>query len=306
MKKIMLYVFYMFILGILICPLFSVAQDMGKESSKEDDLGEWWLRNPLSYEKMPEQFLYHFEAVYDNTRETGNVITDNHSVSTSLTLRKKIFTYIIRYTFDKQNYSKRDDPPKQNKDVLIRQSTKHEIHNDVRVALTDKLFFSPGMFWLEDDYAQIKDRYTYYSGFGLSLDPHPRLLMNIFAAYAYEELDYIDDYHDIYKIIEDWGKADDIEDYDPDTKESNMIYLYHDVRFYLSRSVALKESLKYFSDYEQGSKYRWNFSIGADIMLSKNIMTMITYNEDYDNAPETLMGLRKRDISIGTGIMFRF
>ena len=314
MKKVLGCIICLFITGILIFPALSsslaqsapASETSEPGKSEKEDLGEWWLRNPLTYKPMPEQFLYHLEATYDWTRDTGNQTSDNHSLSALLTLRKKIFTYNIRYTFDKQDTAKRGDPPRQDMNVTLRKSTKHEIHNDFRVALTDRLFFSPGMFWLEDDYAQIKDRYTYYAGFGYALIREPRLLVNVFGAYAYEELDYISDYHEVYKLLEDWEKADGAPDYDPGTKRSKMVYLYEDVRFYLTRSVALNQSLKYFRDTDDGDKYRWNLSVGADIMITQHVLATLTYNEDYDNAPESIMGLRKRDTSISAGVKLSF
>jgi len=314
MKKVSSCISCLLIMSILVFPLSSSAQQQGDEQpaagsgaeSGKPDLGEWWLRNPLTYKPVPEDFLYHLEATYDWTRNTGNQTDDNHSMSAQLSLRKKIFTYNIRYTFDKQNSAKRDDPPNQERDKILRKSTKHEVHNDFRVALTDRLFFSPGMFWLEDDYAQIKDRNTYYAGFGYTVIRQPRLLVNVFGAYAYEELDYISDYHEIYALLEDWEKANEVKDYEPGTKKSNMIYLYEDVRFYLTRSVALNHSMKYFRDISDGDKYRWNFSVGADFKITEHILGTVSYKEDYDNAPETIMGLRKRDTAIGAGIKLSF
>ncbi len=312
MKKVSGYVLCLFIAGILVFPALPSAQEQGSqpaetsETGKAADLGEWWLRNPLTYKPVPEQFLYHLEADYSWTRNTGNQTDDSHSLSALLTLRKKIFTYNLRYTFDKQNSAKRGNPPKQDMNVTLRKSTKHEIHNDFRVALTEHLFFSPGIFWLEDDYSQIKDRYTYYAGFGYALVPHPRLRVNVFGAYAYEELDYIDDYHEVYKLLEDWEKEASAPDYDPGTKRSKLIYLYEDVRFYLTRSVALNHSMKYFRDTDDSDKYRWNFSVGADIKITEHILATFNYNEDYDNAPESIMGLRKRDTSIGAGVKLSF
>lgn len=312
MKKVSKCISSLLIIGILVLPLSSWAQQgeqpaagSGSESGKPD-LGEWWLRNPLTYKPVPEDFLYHLEATYEWTRNTGNQTDDNHSASAQLSLRKKIFTYNIRYSFDKQNSAKRDDPPNQERDKILRQSTKHEIHNDFRAALTDRLFFSPGIFWLKDDYSQVEDRYTYYAGFGYVAIQQPRLLVNVFGALAYEELDYISDYHEIYALLEDWEKGDEITDYDPGTKRSNMIYLYEDVRFYLTRSVALNHSMKYFRDIDDGDVYRWNFSVGADIKITENVLMTFSYREDYDNAPAQLMGLRKRDTAIGAGIKLSF
>jgi len=319
MKRVVKCVFCLWVTFLLInAPLTASAQQesdkasgagnaLAAEAGKEKkDLGEWWLRNPLTYDPVPEEFLYHIEATYDWSRQTGNFTNDKHDLSALLTLRKKIFTYNLRYAFDKRNASKPYSPPYQDDNKDLRKSTKHEVHNDFRMALTNRMIAGLGMFWLKDDYIKIQNRYTYYGGLGYTVFKHPRAKIDVFGALGYEELDHTDEYHEGFLKMQDWGETSDVEFYDRGTVVSSLIYLHEQARAYLLPGVALNQSVDYYRDIDDSDIYRWKFNVGLDIMIMEHIFASLSYKEEYDNAPESVLGIRKRDTSIGAGVKISF
>ncbi len=313
MKRVLKCIFCLWVAFLMMAnaPPASVAQEESGQAAKGEvekkrDLGEWWHRNPLTYNPVPEEFLYHFEATYSWDRVTGNFTSDKHDLGTLLSLRKKIFTYNLRYAFDKRNVAKPKDPPNQEENRDLRTSTKHEIHNDFRIALTKRLYGAAGSFWLEDDYIKIDKRLTYYGGMGANLLNHPRLKLDVFGAYGYEEKDRTSDYHDIYLMVKDWGLEGSIKNYEPGTQSYSLIYLAQSARAYLTRSLALNQSVTYFVDPDENDRYRWKFNIGLDIKLTKHILASISYEEEYDNDADSLLGVLKRDATKGVGIKISF
>lgn len=283
----------------------SQAQPEGDAGKQKKDLGEWWLRNPLTYDPVPDEFLYHLEATYDWSRQTGNFTNDKHDLSALLTLRKNIFTYNIRYSLDKRNASRPYPPPYQDDNKDLRKSTRHLTHNDFRVALTDRIILGLGTFWLKDDYIKIQNRYTYYGGLGYTVFNHPRLKIDVFGAYGYEELDHTDEYHENYLKMQDWGETEGIR-YDRGTEMYSLIYLFQSARCYVTRSLVLNESINYFVNPDDSEQYRWKFNVSADIKIIEHIFASLSYEEQYDNTPEAIMGIRKRDTAIGAGIKISF
>ncbi len=313
MKRVVKCVFCLWVISLLInAPLAAFAEQESAQASVEGDaekqkkdLGEWWNRNPLTYSPVPDEFLYHLEATYDWSRQTGNFTNDKHDLSALLTLRKNIFTYNVRYALDKRNASRPYPPPYQDDNKDLRKSTRHEIHNDFRMALTDRIIASVGMFWLKDDYIKIENRSTYYGGLGYTVFRHPRLKIDIFGAYAYEEQDHTDEYHEDYLKMQDWGQTAGA-NYDSGTEMYSLLYLYQSARCYVTRSLVLNESIHYFLNPDDSDKYRWKFNVSADIKIIEHIFATLSYDETYDNSPESIMGIRKRDSSIGAGVKISF
>ncbi|MBF0202443.1 MAG: DUF481 domain-containing protein, partial [Desulfamplus sp.] len=231
-------------------------QTQGQEK-KEQDLSNWWTRNPLTFDPMPANLLKHFELTYQWDRSTGNWTSDNHMLNSQLSLRYKRFTNNLRYTFDKRSVAKPMRPPNADKNVSLRKSTKNEIHEDLRYAITKRIYAAPGMFYLEDDYAYIDERYTYYLGAGAEVIQHPLFKLSLFGAYGYETLSYIDDYHETYLLIQDWGKTNEISHYDPGTEEYDVFYLNQMIRMFPYYGVMVTQSSTYVVNASDTDIYRW-------------------------------------------------
>ncbi len=314
------------VLRVIICcitmlaitwPLNSIAEeavttqkekktDQKADVKKKQDMSNWWTRNPLSFDPMPEDLLWHLEATYQWDRATGNWTSDNHLLNSQLSLRYNRFTNHIRYSFDKRDVGKPTAPPNSELNTDLRNSTKHEIHEDFRYALTKRIYLAPGMFLLKDDYSYIDERWTYYAGAGADLITHPLFRLSLFGAYGYETKRYIDEYHETYLMVEEWGVADRIKDYDPGTEERDVLYFDQAIRLFPYYNVMVTQNLIYVIDASDADIYRWTFKIGVDFKIMEHLFVNIEYKEEYDNNANQLLGVRKRDQTNGIGIKVEF
>ncbi|MBF0303702.1 MAG: DUF481 domain-containing protein [Desulfamplus sp.] len=276
------------------------------EVKKEQDMSNWWTRNPLTFDPMPEKFLWHFESTYQYDRSTGNWTTDNHLLNSQLSLRYNRFTNHIRYNFDKRNVAKPTAPPNSDENTDLRKSTMHEIHEDFRYAITKRLYAAPGVFYFQDDYSYIDERWTYYLGLGADLITHPLFKLSVFGAYGYETLRYIDEYHETYNIVKDWGIDESIKGYDPGTEEGDVAYLTETIRLFPYYGIMVTQELIYVADVSDTDIYRWTFKIGVDFKIMEHLFVSTEYKEEYDNDANELLGVRKRDQTTGIGIKVVF
>ncbi len=301
----------------IACPINSTAEEVATtkgeqqaekkpEGKKEQDLSNWWIRNPLTFDPMPTDLLWHFESTYQYDRSTGNWTTDNHTLNSQLSLRYHRFTNHVRYTFDKRNVAKPTPPPDSYKNTDLRKSTKHEIHEDFRYAITKRIYAAPGMFYLEDDYSYIDERWTYYAGLGADVITHPLFKLSVFGAYGYETQRYIDEYHETYNLVKDWGIADSIKGYDPGTEEGDVVYLTEAIRLFPYYGVMVTQELIYVADVSNTDIYRWTFKIGVDFKVMEHLFVSVEYKEEYDNDANQLLGIRKRDQTQGIGLKVVF
>ncbi len=285
----------MFCLLFLGGAVFYAADVSAQESEKPKDLGEWWLRSPLSYDPMPSQWLYHFEGSYNWSRKTGNDTMDNHRAKANMVLRKNRFTSILDYTFDKRNSAKAKDYPNDNEDTEIRGDVKHDVHEALRFALTKKLYGTVGGMWMRDEVSLIQDRYTYYVGVGGSPIQTDKFVVNLLCAYGHEELDYTDKYHKNSKCVmsEDlqcglsekfWKTAEEI-DYEEGTRKYELVYLSQSFDWKITDSVSFKEWFDIFQDTADSDKYRWALDLSFDIALMNHVSFSPNYHEEYNNEP---------------------
>jgi len=276
------------------------------EVKKKQDMSNWWTKNPLTFDPMPEELLWHLESTYQFDRSTGNWTSDNHMLTSQLSLRYNLFTNHIRYTFDKRNVAKPSPPPDSEKDTLLRKSTKHEIHEDFRFALTKRIYLAPGMFYLKDDYAYIDERCTYYAGVGADLITHPLFRLSMFGAYGYETQQYIDEYHETYLMVKEWGAADQIERYDPGTEEADVIYINQAIRLFPYYDVMVTQECIYIVNVSETDLYRLTFRVGVDFKIRENLFVTLEFKDEFDNGANQLLGIRKRDQTQGIGIKVSF
>jgi len=302
LKHVVSGVFCLLLFGAV---LFGGADVSAQESEKPKDLGNWWLRSPLSYDQMPTQCLYHFEGSYDYSRKTGNYTMDNHKADAIIVVRKNRLTNYLNYTFDKRNTSKPNDDLYTENNVNLRNDTKHELTDDLRFALTKRYYIAPGAMWLRDELSMIQDRYTYYLGGGGTLIDTGKYILNFYAAFGHEELDYTDDYHNLCKMVmEGYGvSAEDI-DYEEGTVKTEVIYLNQVFNWNITDTLSFNESIDFFQDVNDGDKYRWSLDLSFDIQLMNHVYFSPNYREDYNKNPG--LGVRKRDVSIGAGIKISF
>ncbi|MBF0573055.1 MAG: DUF481 domain-containing protein [Desulfamplus sp.] len=317
-------VFRVVIWGIItICialPINSFSQETKKEENKtqqkvekkkEQDLSNWWTRNPLTFDPIPEDLLWHVEATYQWDRTTGNWTSDNHALGSLISLRYNRFTNNLRGNFEKKNVAKPKAPPFSEQNTNLRDSTKYDVHEDFRYALTKKSYLAPGVFYFEDDYSYIDERWTYYLGIGgdvysFKFDDTEIFKLSMFGAYGYETKKYIDEYHETYLLVKEWGIADTIHNYDPNTEKYDVLYFNESIKLLPYYGVMVTQDLIYVVDAGDSDLYRWTFSVGVDFKIMENLFVSLSYKEEYDNNANQLLGIRPRDQTYGTGIKVVF
>lgn len=262
---------------------------------------------------MPTQLLYHFEGSYNYTRKTGNFTMDNHKANAKFVVRKNRFTNYLQYTFDKRNTAKADSYPDDANDVNLRDDTKHELTDDLRIALTKKFYLAPGAMWLRDELSMIQDRYTYYMGIGGTPIETDKFVVNLFCAYGHEELDYTDEYHEGCDYAMDPAKYGDPYtapktreeiDYEEGTRKYEVVYVSQSFDWGITDSVSFTEMFDIFQDTADSDKYRWSLDLSFDIKLMEHVFFTPNYREDYNHDPG--LGNRPRDVSIGAGVKIVF
>jgi len=310
LKRVVSGVFCLLFFGAI---LFGGADVSAQESEKPKDLGNWWLRSPLSYDPMPTQWLYHFEGSYNWTRKTGNDTVDNHRAKANLVLRKERLTSILEYTFDKRNVAKAKDYPEYNENSEIRNDVRHDVQEALKFAFAKRLYGTVGGMWMRDELSLIQDRYTYYAGVGGTPVQNDKFVVNLLFAYGHEELDYTDTYHEGSDYAMNPAKygdpvtppktAEEI-DYEEGTRKYEVAYLSQSFDWMINEYVSFKEWFDIFQNTDDSDKYRWALDLSFDIAMTEHISFSPNYHEEYNNEPG--LGVRPRDISIGAAVKISF
>jgi hypothetical protein len=277
------------------------------------DLGRWWMKNPLMYDPMPEEFLHHVEIQYSYSQSQGNFTRDNHTVTAFLVSRKGRFTNLLNYNFDKRHASRVDDLPGVNADGTfyldesnkeLRNSVSHTLDNMLTFALTKSLFAGAGIEWTKDDYSSIDSRLLYYTGLVYNIYQSPRGLLQVFGGYGYEELEYTEEYYDRGWI----GKSIGIIDYFEDgVITSDKYRIGQTFSWGITPSLFFNESFDFIGNIKKKndrSIFRWTLNFGFDYKIAEHVFLNAGYMEAYDKAPD--IGVRKRDQSTTVGIKIVF
>jgi len=277
----------------------TVSQTDTKPASKPKGLGRWWMRNALTFDPMPSQFLYHLETSYSFSRMTGNMTVDKHIIKTLLINRYNRFTSYLNYTFDKRNSARASDYPVGNKIVEenfeIRNSTKHLITEELRCAILKQLYAASGFMYEEDDFVSLDKRITGYLGFGARPIQADSFTFKIFVALGHEEKDYTKDYHDYAGYFTEEQLSALMPDYDAGTVKSDVFHFDLSLNWSITENIALNKSFMTFVDIDDSDKYRWTLDLGLEYQFTEHFSLMLNYNECFDKAMNPLMG-RKRDI----------
>ncbi|MBF0231363.1 MAG: DUF481 domain-containing protein, partial [Desulfamplus sp.] len=172
-------------------------------------------------------------------------------------------------------------------------------------------YLAPGMFYFEDDYAYIDERWTYYLGIGgdvysFKFDDTEIFKLSMFGAYGYETKKYIDEYHETYLLVQEWRIANTIGNYHPDTEKYDIFYFNESIKLLPYYGVMVTQDLIYVVDASDSDIYRWVFSVGVDFKIMENLFVSLSYKEEYDNNANQLLGIRKRDQTNGVGIKVVF
>jgi len=324
MRQFFKYALFVFLCVIIAAP--ARAQTSGEsapaeanesetQEKKDQDLGIWWKRSPLSYNPIPSQFLYHFEAGYSFSRSEGSLTKDRHRVNTKITLRKSRFTNVFAYDFDKRNSAMADGNSvtvDENGSVSIgevnneiRNSKTNELSNYLFFALTKRFAIGGGMEWTKDDLQEIDDRYLYFIGLSCRVIDKPKLSLRLIGAYGYEELKYTDYYNDLlgnlvlkYKIMDE---------FDDGILRADKYYFSIDGSWQATDSLGFVHKANIIGDVDKKENryiWRWELEAGLNYRIHKHVFLNINFTEKYNKEPA--IGVRKRDQSTDIGIKLEF
>ncbi|MCP4352177.1 MAG: DUF481 domain-containing protein [Desulfobacterales bacterium] len=286
----------------------------------------WWQMSPLSYPTISD-FLYHVEGIYKYSQAEGNVSNDNHVARVKLVLRKHRFSSYLTYLFVKKysltasdseyplilTDSEGDIPRDQDGnltrqptgfryheyDTVTRDDTTQKFNGDFRFAITDRIYIAPGITWEENELNGINMRMRYYGGLGVRIIQRKNFLLQVFGAYAYEDVDYFDWMDDMAKGLDDVNIKHDYKE-----GTSDNIYISQYAKWQVSKDIALNETLKYISNINEGSRYRYTLDIELEYKIAPHVFITSSYNDTYDNA--STFYVRNRDSGIKFGLKVKF
>lgn len=143
------------------------------------NLDHWWARNAASFDPMPERWLFHAEADYSFTLQSGNVEGQTHSGQGKIFLRKKRITFSGRSGVQSQKLSLA-------KGVSEIKQERYRVSPAVDYDFTPALGVQAGFFWEHDDAAFIETREIAYLGLKTVPYSSERLTISVLPAFGYQ------------------------------------------------------------------------------------------------------------------------
>ena len=286
-----LFLFFSFFLsGIFMIQTTSALADDQKVENKDEkkrELGQWWKRNALKYDPMPEEFLQHFEFKYQYNRDTGNLYRDNHMIDSAYVVRKWRFTNYLMYSMDKRFSGKPG--------VDLRDDIKHNLHEDFRYAITKALYASIGAIYEVDEIKDIEESITYYGGFGYHIIDTDLIILKVFAALGNRDLEYT--YNS---------------DYGFENLNEALLYSEQAFSWYITEDLAFDESLVWTMSIEDTDLYRYSLDLSLSYRIVPHVFLEVTYAIEYENFIDPNLpsfitdNIIKKDTSFSTGVKFSF
>lgn len=175
-----------------LCGIVVVAACAGTDVAAQSDttadaeqtapamnLAHWWVRNAASFNPMPEQWLFHAEADYSFTLQSGNTEGQTHSGRGQIFLRKKRTTFSVQGGIQSQKLSLA-------KGVMEVEQQRYRVSPTVDYDFTPALGAQAGFFWEHDDAAFIETREIAYLGLKTVPYSSRRLTITLLPAFGYQ------------------------------------------------------------------------------------------------------------------------
>ena len=294
------------------------AQDKSISKESPDNLGEWWWRNSLTFDPMPEELLYHFDLTYSWARMKGNAIADDHNLQVRFVFRKNRFTNYFRYNLNKINRALGDDGTavvnlmtgqtdefvSVNKNV--QDTINHHTFYESRFDLLKNLYVSFGGIYDEDDLISIDQRIVGFIGFGGIPIQKKNFSLDFYFAIGKEKKEYTKQYHDYANLLKPYPNLYYLlPNYKSGPIRSDVSYFQEKCNWAINQYISLEENFHYIRDFRNADKYRWGFNGTILFQLNTNIAISIMYAESFDNTSNVLLG-RKRDSYFSNGIQIAY
>lgn len=281
----------------------AASADKAPAAEKEKRrLGAWWEKNSLTYDPLPDQWLFHIEGTLDYRHSSGNVKSDVYNGSASLMVRKRRFTNTLIYIIDKEYKEQAAEPgaPPGKTDTDYR-----SFQEILRYDLAARLYSEGGYIWEKDTANYISDRDSYYVGLGYALIDTPQHLLDVFASGGYVEEAYPEPVKAAMHMSQQGVSA---------------AYFREAYRWHITERLTYKENFRIIQDLGntnvynddladlhvtgQTHRYRWFLINELYIKIVNHLSFMIGCKIDYDSNPWPTVD--KRDTAIKSGIQFSF
>ena len=234
--------------------------------SNGEKLGEWWIRNPKTFDPVPAPLLYHFEANYSYSEMGGNLDIKNHNGGLKLKLRKQFFTSTSSYKIGKNDTTVN----------IIGVSTFVENQRFVQAfsyAITDWMQTTGGINWVRDSGKYLRNRWYYFGGAEFALIERPNLILNAGGFYAYLETEYWND-----EITMFYPDFEPVGDYNADD-----LYVTQMLQWNITDKIVFTENAQYVPSLEDTDYYQWKVDLALKFNLTKHFAFFTSYSINYDN-----------------------
>lgn len=275
-------------------PVFAWAEEKAASTETPQvpdakSLGQWWLKNPKTFEPMYPGFLYHIEGRYTLMKFAGNLEMTSHTGQGSLVLRKNIVTSLTNYSLGKTKTS-----------VLGGATTKTEtqaFQQSVMVNLTKRFSAVVGGMWKRDGAKYIDDRTNYYGGVYAAVLDTPMYNLGAGVFYGNEKTSYMND-----KIKELNPYA-----FVPSYESDGMYFTENFAVNLKGGAIGFNQSFEYLMYFKDSEYYHWNLTFGVHTMISATtgVFTSYAINQDNNTFVETgkPLGYEKKDTMLMVGVM---
>jgi putative salt-induced outer membrane protein YdiY len=275
-----------------------------KSASKPEktDLGKWWEKNSLTYNPLPEPWLFHVEGTLSYKHKTGNVDSNRYDGSASLMVRKLRLTNTLNYIIDKEKTEQAaqpGDPPS------ITDTDYRSFQEILRYDLLPRLYTETGYIYEEDKANYISDRDNYYAGLGYTLIDTPKHTLDLLAAGGYVK----EKYPELVQTAMDMERS-----------STSAGYVRETYRWHITDRLTYKETFRIIQDATRSDvfnddladlyvidrtyRYRWFLVNEIYIDIIDHLAFMVGCKIEYDSNPWPTV--EKRDITIKSGIQFSF
>ncbi len=149
------------------------------EKKAEANLAGWWMRNAASFDPIPERWLFHAEADYSFTLQSGNIDGETHSGKGRVFLRKGRSTFSVRGGVQSQRLSLA-------KGVMEIRQERYRVAPALDYDITPALGAQAGFLWEHDDAAFIESRRIGYLGVKVIPYSSDNLVISLLPAFGYQ------------------------------------------------------------------------------------------------------------------------
>jgi len=240
--------------------------------SNGEKLGPWWLKNPKTYQPLPQPLLYHFNGRYSYAETSGNIDAEMHDGTVDLFLRKNLFTSSTMYKVQHHNMDF-------SLLAMGMKTTNHSFHQQFSFAVTDKLSAVAGLRWDRNNQKYLDKRLIYYGGLLFNLFDSPKFKVSLFGSYGETETAYMSEEVQNTFLYSDFPSVDDY--------DSDFAYFNQTLNWNITDTVTFSEQAHYGLFLENTDYYFVVTNFMLDFKITKNLSFFTLYEIHYDYSPFT-------------------